>query len=60
MKYQLCIYIFFFFQDVYRIGTLMELVRELALSFADDGKRVKVSSISCIIFRTSLNLLKFS
>ncbi|XP_078171264.1 adenylate kinase family protein isoform X1 [Carex rostrata] len=28
--------------DVYRIGTLMELVRELALSFADDGKRVKV------------------
>ncbi|KAJ0885439.1 putative adenylate kinase [Helianthus annuus] len=30
-------------QDVYRIGTLMELVRVLALSFADDGKRVKVS-----------------
>lgn len=30
-------------QDVYRIGTLMELVRDLALSFADDGKRVKVS-----------------
>lgn len=29
-------------QDVYRIGTLMELVRALALSFADDGKRVKV------------------
>ncbi|KAL6839162.1 hypothetical protein ACP4OV_031053 [Aristida adscensionis] len=29
--------------DVYRIGTLMELVRELSLSFADDGKRVKVS-----------------
>ncbi|XP_057423517.1 adenylate kinase 5, chloroplastic [Lotus japonicus] len=28
--------------DVYRIGTLMELVRSLALSFADDGKRVKV------------------
>ncbi|OAY85557.1 putative adenylate kinase 5, chloroplastic, partial [Ananas comosus] len=28
--------------DVYRIGTLMELVRDLALSFADDGKRVKV------------------
>ncbi|KAL1563470.1 adenylate kinase [Salvia divinorum] len=28
--------------DVYRIGTLMELVRILALSFADDGKRVKV------------------
>ncbi|CAN1182656.1 Adenylate kinase 5, chloroplastic [Linum perenne] len=28
--------------DVYRIGTLMELVREIALSFADDGKRVKV------------------
>ncbi|KAL1325564.1 hypothetical protein HN51_035620 [Arachis hypogaea] len=28
--------------DVYRIGTLMELVRGLALSFADDGKRVKV------------------
>lgn len=29
--------------DVYRIGTLMELVRVLALSFADDGKHVKVS-----------------
>ncbi|KAF3643452.1 putative adenylate kinase 5, chloroplastic [Capsicum annuum] len=29
-------------QDVYRIGTLMELIRVLALSFADDGKRVKV------------------
>ncbi|XP_020583586.1 adenylate kinase 5, chloroplastic-like isoform X2 [Phalaenopsis equestris] len=28
--------------DVYRIGTLMELVRTLALSFADDGKHVKV------------------
>ncbi|EPS67194.1 hypothetical protein M569_07579, partial [Genlisea aurea] len=28
--------------DVYRIGTLMELVRALALAFADDGKRVKV------------------
>ncbi|PIN09381.1 adenylate kinase [Handroanthus impetiginosus] len=28
--------------DVYRIGTLMELVRTLALTFADDGKRVKV------------------
>lgn len=29
-------------QDVYRIGTLMELVRVLSLSFADDGKRIKV------------------
>ncbi|EYU31805.1 hypothetical protein MIMGU_mgv1a0039952mg, partial [Erythranthe guttata] len=28
--------------DVYRIGTLMELIRILALTFADDGKRVKV------------------
>lgn len=28
--------------DVYRIGTLMELVRMLSLSFADDGKRIKV------------------
>ncbi|KAJ8528095.1 hypothetical protein K7X08_015546 [Anisodus acutangulus] len=28
--------------DVYRIGTLMELIRVLALSFSDDGKRVKV------------------
>ncbi|XP_057495076.1 adenylate kinase 5, chloroplastic isoform X2 [Actinidia eriantha] len=28
--------------DVYRIGTLMELVRVLALTFADDGKRIKV------------------
>ncbi|MFS7981912.1 putative adenylate kinase [Helianthus anomalus] len=33
-------------QDVYRIGTLMELVRVLALSFADDGKRVKVCLFS--------------
>ncbi|OVA12893.1 Adenylate kinase [Macleaya cordata] len=32
----------YYVQDVYRIGTLMELVRVLALSFADDGKRVKV------------------
>lgn len=29
-------------QDVYRIGTLMELARVIAFSFADDGKRVKV------------------
>ncbi|CAK9177380.1 unnamed protein product [Ilex paraguariensis] len=28
--------------DVYRIGTLLELVRVLTLSFSDDGKRVKV------------------
>ncbi|XP_078443355.1 adenylate kinase family protein isoform X1 [Wolffia australiana] len=28
--------------DVYRIGTLLELVRGIALTFADDGKRVKV------------------
>ncbi|KAG5559511.1 hypothetical protein RHGRI_009141 [Rhododendron griersonianum] len=28
--------------DVYRIGTLMELVRVLALKFADDGKRIKL------------------
>eukprot|EP00249_Psilotum_nudum_P019732 c27393_g1_i1 orf=619-1320(-) len=28
--------------DVYRIGTLLELIRELALSFANDGKVVKV------------------
>ncbi|MCO5584532.1 hypothetical protein L7F22_038460 [Adiantum nelumboides] len=28
--------------DVYRIGTLLELMRELAFSFASDGKRVKV------------------
>ncbi|KAH9296821.1 hypothetical protein KI387_028503, partial [Taxus chinensis] len=28
--------------DVYRIGTLMELVRVIALAFADDGKHVKV------------------
>ncbi|KAJ8422794.1 hypothetical protein Cgig2_024562 [Carnegiea gigantea] len=30
-------------QDVYRIGTLLELVRVIALSFADDGKRVKLA-----------------
>lgn len=34
--------LFYDVQDVYRIGTLMELVRMIALSFADDGKRVKV------------------
>ncbi|EFJ31312.1 hypothetical protein SELMODRAFT_169443 [Selaginella moellendorffii] len=28
--------------DVYRAGTLLELVRELAFTFANDGKRVKV------------------
>ncbi|XP_038890385.1 adenylate kinase 5, chloroplastic isoform X2 [Benincasa hispida] len=28
--------------DVYRIGTLMELIRTIALSFADDGRRIKV------------------
>lgn len=28
--------------DVYRIGTLLELMRELAFTFANDGKRVKV------------------
>ncbi|KAM3305941.1 hypothetical protein P3S67_012810 [Capsicum chacoense] len=28
--------------DVYRIGMQMELIRVLALSFADDGKRVKL------------------
>ena len=39
--------IFYDAQDVYRIGTLMELVRVLALSFADDGKQVKVI-LSCL------------
>lgn len=34
-------------QDTYRIGTLMELVRVLALSFADDGKRIKVYCLNC-------------
>eukprot|EP00244_Chara_vulgaris_P008985 TRINITY_DN3685_c0_g1_i3.p1 TRINITY_DN3685_c0_g1~~TRINITY_DN3685_c0_g1_i3.p1 ORF type:complete len:532 (-),score=110.45 TRINITY_DN3685_c0_g1_i3:227-1798(-) len=28
--------------DVYRIGTLLELMREIAFTFAQDGKRVKV------------------
>ncbi|XP_024362202.1 probable adenylate kinase 5, chloroplastic isoform X2 [Physcomitrium patens] len=28
--------------DVYRIGTLLELIRELAFTFANDGKRVRV------------------
>ena len=32
-------------QDVYRIGTLLELVRELAFTFADDGKRVRVRHV---------------
>jgi hypothetical protein len=37
----------------------MELVRELALSFADDGKRVKVQldiSFSCTILRIAFYL----
>eukprot|EP00899_Mesostigma_viride_P011983 jgi/Mesvir1/20786/Mv07896-RA.1 len=29
-------------QDVYRIGTLLELVRHVAFALADDGKRVRV------------------
>ena len=29
--------------DVFRIGTLLELVRELAQALALDGKRVKIS-----------------
>jgi len=29
-------------QDVYRIGTVLEMVRELAVTLAQDGKRVKV------------------
>jgi len=32
-------------QDVYRIGTLLELVREVAFTFADDGKRVRVRHV---------------
>ena len=28
--------------DVFRIGTLLELVRDIATSLAQDGKRVKV------------------
>lgn len=36
-------------QDVYRIGTLMELVRVLALSFADDGKRIKVNITGLLV-----------
>lgn len=40
-------------QDVYRIGTLMELVRVLALSFADDGKHVKVFSLAVCVIASS-------
>lgn len=29
--------------DVFRIGTLLELARELAQALAQDGKRVKIS-----------------
>jgi adenylate kinase len=28
--------------DVYRIGTLLEMVREIAMAIAQDGKKVKV------------------
>ena len=28
--------------DVYRIGTLLEMVREMAYALAEDGKKVKV------------------
>lgn len=44
-------------QDVYRIGTLMELIRVLALSFADDGKRVKVCVANVDSFHLLVNLL---
>lgn len=43
-------------QDVYRIGSLMELVRALALSFADDGKRVKVSFVLLLFKRGTFSL----
>lgn len=43
--------------DVYRIGTLLELMRELAFTFADDGKRVKVSHD--VISLTSAGRLPF-
>lgn len=29
--------------DVFRVGTLLEMVREMALGLAQDGQRVKVS-----------------
>lgn len=32
-------------QDVYRIGTLLELMREVAFTFAAQGKRDKVSRL---------------
>ena len=35
-------------QDVYRVGTLLELVRELAFTFADDGKRVRVRHVTTV------------
>lgn len=44
-------------QDVYRIGTLMELVRVLALNFADDGKRIKVNLSRLLQFWFLLILL---
>lgn len=44
-------------QDVYRIGTLMELIRVLALSFADDGKRVKVCVTDGYSFPLLVNLV---
>lgn len=37
-------------QDVYRIGTLLELIRELAFTFVDDGKRVRVCHYSTFLF----------
>ncbi len=35
-------------QDVHRIGTLLELMRELAFTFANDGKRVRVGETFCL------------
>ncbi len=46
--------------DVYRIGTLLEMVREMAYALAEDGKLVKVcvqQSMGQGVFQVCLTLL---
>lgn len=55
--------IILFLQDVYRIGTLLELMRELAFTFVNDGKRVRVSQVmpmATIHYHCSAVLIHFT
>lgn len=48
--------------DVYRIGTILELVRALAMSLVEDGKMVKISvqqNLGDGFFQVYLKTFKF-